>query len=656
MTTPTPPDERPDFSNPEGLERAVRRSFKNFEPPEKLLPSEWAERKVRISEGNALPGPMRFRNAPFQVEPLDMVVRKDVHTITLMWAAQTGKTMVQLCAIGFFIEHDPNSQIVMQPSEGDLKTWLSTKFDPMVSGSAAINDKIAGRRSKHGVNNTRMKQYPGGWLMFSWAGSPKTMRQRSAPKIFTDEIDGYDDTKEGDTLTLIEKRSATYGDDRLNFRTSTPLVKDTSKIEASFDDGDQRRWHVECAHCQHEQYLKWQNVLWQKDPDSGEHLPHTVGYACDSCGVLWTEPERITAIRAGRWIAEKPFRGHVSYHLPELASLLVSLADIVKEFLECHKKNDIQAFTNTALAETWDEGEKQNPEDIFQRRQEYPAPAPAWSSVLCAGVDTQDNRLEVSVWGFGGEVGQCAGLITHQVFHGDPGQIESKAGDEKTVWERLDEYLQTEFDHESGVRLRIAATGIDSGGHFTTEVYKFCKKNAGKRYYALKGSKEVAAPMVGRPTNRNTEKCELYPVGGHACKVKIYAALGITDPTDERFIHFPLGEPLVDQEYFNQLTAEKIVTTYRAGHPVKVFKQTRRRNEAIDCAQYARAAVEILRPNYRVIANKLSPATLKKKKKKTTPKPADAEDTYRDLTKKGRGRGHKSTRKRPGTGGFVSRW
>ena len=587
------------FDNLDGNARAIKNAFALIVPPAKLSPVEWAERHVRIPAGNAIPGLVRMRNAPYQAEPLNMISDPDCHTISLMWGAQTGKTLVQLMAMGYFIEHDPQSQMMMQPSQGDLQTWLTAKFDPMVEQSDSLSAKVAAPRARGGVNNQRMKQYAGGFLMFAWSGSPKTMRGRSAPKIFTDEIDGYEQTKEGDPLALIEKRSATFGDDRLRFRTSTPTFKDASKIETSYLEGDRRRWFVDCPHCEHSQLLAWNQVQWMKN-DDGENMPETAKYVCESCGAAWDNVDRVKALRGGRWVAEKPFAGHASYHLPEMASLFVELPDMARAFLKAKKENDIQTFVNVSLAETWDEaGVTNDPDLLYARRVAYPATVPAGVSVLVAGVDVQDDRLEASVWGFGGEDGGESWAITHEVFRGDPGH-----GD---LWDRLDDFLGKDFEHENGYRLRIAAAGIDSGGHYTTEVYKYCKARSGRRIYALKGSSQRGAPIVGRPTNRNAVGCDLFAAGTDAAKELIFKRLGITDQDRNGFVHFPLNEPMIDPEFFAQLTAEKRVTTYKNGFPVMIYKKMRPRNEALDCLVYAVVALEILRPNFKAIAAKLIP-------------------------------------------------
>lgn len=632
------------YTNVEGIAAAIRAQVMHIRPPEILRPSDWAEKHVRIPEGNAIPGLVRFRNAPYQVEPLNMTTNPDCRIISLMWGAQTGKTFVQLSSMGYFIDHDPQSQMMMQPSQGDLQTWLSAKFDPMVEQSDSLSSKVSAPRARGGVNNQRMKKFPGGFLMFAWSGSPKTMRGRSAPKIFTDEIDGYERTLEGDPLSLIEKRSATFGDQILKFRTSTPTFKGASAIENSFNEGDRRRWFVDCPHCDEKQYLVWSGVQWLKN-DEGEHMPETAVYVCEHCGAAWSHTERIKAIRAGRWIAEKPFAGHASYHLPEMASLFVELPDMARAFLKATKENDTQTFINVSLAETYDEaGEQNDPDLLFARRERYPAQVPAWACILVAGVDVQDDRLEVTVWAFGGDEGTRSGAVTHEVFRGDPGT--------KDLWQRLDDFLDTEFEHESGLRLKIAAAGVDSGGHYTTDVYKFCKRLAARRVYALKGSNQRGAPLVGRPTNSNAEKVDLYAVGTDAAKELLFRRLGIKDPEKEGFVRFPLGDPMIDGEYFQQLTAEKRVTTYKNGFPVMIYKKMRPRNEALDCLVYAMAALEILRPNFKAIADRLKSGPIKPKPK-PAPEPAlsDGQKEVRRIAlqrrkKSGKGKGDN----------FVKRW
>lgn len=581
------------FSNPAGAARAVNRARRLLRPPPSLKPSEWAERNVRIPIGNAIPGLIRFDNAPYQREPLDMTANPHCRRITLMWGAQVGKTMTALCAQAYRIAQNPVSQIMMQPSQGDLHTWLETKFNPLIETNEALQEIIAKPRGRDGVNNQRMKSYPGGFLMFSWSGSPKTMRGRSAPFIVCDETDGYDLTHEGHPVSLLWQRAATFGDQRLLLEISTPTVKGESHIEAAFDQGDQRRFHVACPHCDAQQWLKWSQVVWQKD-EQGNHLPETATYACEACGAAWSEGERIAAIREAEsrgagWKAARPFRGHASYHLSELYSTLRRLGDIVQSFLDKKAINDLQTFVNVSLAETWEEvGEQANADLIAARAYPWAAKVPAGVAVLTAGVDMQQDRLEVEIVGWG--VGEESWSVDYRVLWGDPLRPD--------VWERLDEVLDIEWPCEDGHAMRVTTACVDTGGTggATQAAYIELVQRQQRGVLAIKGASTDGSGIVShKPTERRVAvngmmaKLRLFTVYVSEAKKTITRNLGVTEP-GPGYCHFPAGR---DAEYFAQLTAEKLVTHYRKGFPYREWHKTRPRNEALDARVYAYAALKL---------------------------------------------------------------
>ena len=575
-----------DLSNKDGIHRAIKGAFKYLKPPPKRLPSEWAEEKCRIPSGNAIPGPVRFANAPYQVEPLNMTVHPDCYRISLMWGAQTGKSQTQLMSIGFFIDQEPSSQMVMQPTQTDMSVWLNAKFEPMVDSTPSLEDKVAKARAREGVNNQNMKSYPGGFLMFAWAGSPSTQRGRSAPKIFPDEIDGYTKTPEGYSVDLLWQRAATFGDQRLLFESSTPTIKGNSNIENAFEAGDQRRWFIDCPDCGEKQFLKWSQVSWQKS-DEGEHLPETAMYCCEHCASLWNDGARHKAIRAGRWIAEKPFRGHASYHLPELASTFRKLKDIVISFLEKKASGDLQTFTNVSLAETWAlEGEKQDPDSLYARREHYKEEAPEEALLITAAVDVQDDRLEIQYEGWG--AGEENWKIAFDVLRGDLNKPE--------IWKRLDAALDRKFKHETGLMLDVSGTAIDTGGHYTQAVYDYVKRR-GYGVFAIKGSSSQDAPIVNRPTKSNLGKINLFSLGVHKIKATIMQRSRILE-TGYGYIHFPISEDF-DREWFDQYTAEELVTKYVKGVRKEVWNKTRPRNEAFDLSGYNYACLRILNPDFK---------------------------------------------------------
>lgn len=582
------------ITNRRGLKQAFRKATRHFKPPRRCSVSEWADSFRIVSDANAMPGPWRTANAPYQQEPMDVMGDKHTYRVTLMWSAQTGKTECINNAIGFYIERDPKSVMMMQPTLSDLKTWTETKLSPLLVDTPEVRALVAKPRSREGVNNAYLKSYPGGFLMFSWSGSANTMRGRSAPVIICDEIDGYTMTEEGDPVELLWQRAATFGDQRKRIETSTPTLKGFSRIEKAFLAGDMRRFYVPCPHCGEYQTLKWSNVIWEKS-ESGEHLPETAHYVCERCQGIIEDKHKPAMLRAGEWRGERPFRGHASFHLNELYSPWRKFSDIVQSFLDKKHAGTLQTFVNVSLAETWeDDGETVDDTGLMERREEYPAGpdgaplVPRGGVILAAGVDVQPDRLECEVvaWGEGEE----SWSVDYNILYGDP--------DMPDVWNELDDYLDRRWTHESGVELYIYATAIDSGGSNTQSVYNYCKKRKSARRFAIKGQGGEGRPIVSAPTKRKTGRrngrpVELFSIGVDQAKSLLYKRLPLEGSGPGR-CHFPLH---YQEEYFRQLTAEKCVTRYVKGFPKREWIKTKPRNEALDCRVYAYAALLIVNPS-----------------------------------------------------------
>lgn len=594
------------FSNVRAVVDAIRRAARNLVPPADMLPSEWAQQNIRIPVGNAVPGPINFDNAPYQRGMLDAVKEPGVRRVTLQTGAQLGKTTVLQCASGYFIAHEPRSQIMVQPTQGDMQTFMETKLRPMFDANPSIRSVMAKQRGRDGVNNSRMISYIGGWLMMSWAGSPKTLRGRSAPVTMADEIDGYDVTAEGDPVQLLVQRSATFGDQALLIESSTPTIKGESRVEAGFQQGDQRRYFVPCPDCGHAQFLRWGQVTWEgKDTPDGEQRPETAVYACESCGSCWDDGMRVAAIRNAErlgagWKAEKPFRGHASFHAPEMLSTFRRLRDIVQSYLDKMAVGDLQSFVNVSLAETYEEaGDKVDVDSLKARREVYAAPVPAGGVYLTAGVDMQQDRLEVEVVAWG--VGEESWSVEYAVLWGDP-----LAGD---VWNDLDDYLAQEFQHASGRALPISAACLDTGGTsgYTQAAYDYARGKTGRRLFAIKGVSGWDRAIVEKPqrkqSGKNARKVDLFLVGVDQAKLLTMRRLANPKP-GPGFCHVPHDR---DDEWFRQVTAETLRTRYVKGQPVREWhKPDRARNEALDCRCYAYAALKIMVPNLKRLADRLN--------------------------------------------------
>jgi phage terminase large subunit GpA-like protein len=335
---------------------------------------------------------------------------------------------------------------------------------------------------------------------------------------------------------------------------------------------------VPCPFCDVMQRLLWPNVKWEKDQ------PETAMYVCAECQKPIDHRHKYEMLARGEWYANATFKGKAGFHLSELYSPWVSWARMATHFLEAKKYPEtLKTWINTSLGQTWAEaGETVDDGTLFGRREGYDVEMlPEEVCVLTAGIDVQDARLEIEVVGWGkGE--ESWGVKTHVIPHGP---------DDPQAWKLLDEFLSETYTHPAG-QLRIVAACVDSG-FATQRVYSYVKPRQARRIYATKGVPGAGKAAVGRPTTANRAKLNLLPLGVDTLKEVVYGRLR-KEEAGPGYCHFPLA---YEREWFEQLTAEKIVTKFRFGHPYRVWEKVRARNEALDCRVLAYAALLTLAAN-----------------------------------------------------------
>ena len=556
-----------------------------------LTVSEWADEHRMLSQkASAEPGRWRTQRTPYLREIMDdLSPGSPVMSVAFMAGAQVGKTETGNNWLGFIMHHAPGPAMMVQPTVDTAKRVSKQRLAPMLEESPALRGLVRDNRSRDSGNTQLSKEFPGGILIIAGANSAVGLRSMPVRYLFCDEIDGYpmDVDGEGDPIQLAEKRTTTFARRKI-FKCSTPTIRDVSRIEREFLAGDQRRFYVPCPHCEHMQWLRWANMKWDRDE------PQTAAYACEACGVLIEERFKPQMLAGGEWrpTAECADRRIRSYHLSSLYSPLgwKSWADIVAEFLAA--KGDapsLKTWVNTVLGETWEEeyAARVDADGLMSRMELYkPGVAPAAVLAITAGVDVQDNRIAIVIIGWGES--EESWRISHQEIHGDPAKPE--------VWLELDKALDA-IEHALGVQMPIAAVAIDSGGHFTHQVYQFARERRRWHVLAIKGQSQRNKPAIGKPSKVDlnwkgqTVKggAEVYPVGTDTIKSVIYGRLKFNEP-GPGYYHFHDG---LSAEYFEQLTSEKLVTRYTRGFPVREWtKKPGARNEALDCEVYAYAALQ----------------------------------------------------------------
>jgi len=563
---------------------STEKLFKNLTsdilaPPPDLTISEWADNFRKLSsEASAEPGQWRTNRAPYQREIMDCILDPELKKVVVMSSAQVGKSEILLNTLGYHIDYEPCPILLVQPSEQRAKDFSKERIAPMIRDTSVLRRKVADSKSRDGGNTTLHKSFPGGYVALGGANAPSGLASKPVRILLADEIDRFPTSagSEGDPLSLAEKRTNNFYNSKKVF-VSTPTIKGISRIEAEFELSTQEHWNLPCPSCGEYQPLRWAQISF--DP---------VGHRCKECGFLSSEYKWKDG--KGKWIAEDPDASFRGFHLNEFVSPWSPWSKIISDFKEAKKKGPekLKVWTNTALGETWEEdGEQLEEDELFARSEYYSADIPEGVKVLTAAVDVQDDRFEIEVVGWG--AGRESWGIEYHKIYGDLKQ--------QKVWNDLDEYLCRTWENDEGVRFSIACTCIDSGGHFTTEVYHFCSPRESRRVFAIKGEGGSGEhkPLLNGVTKRKREKVNLFKVGVDEGKAKVMSRLQI-DEKGPGYCHFPKGNGY-NLDYFKGLTAEKSVVRFTKGVAHQVWKKVRERNEPIDLRVYNTAALEILRPN-----------------------------------------------------------
>jgi phage terminase large subunit GpA-like protein len=536
-----------------------------------------------------------------------------------MWASQLlGKSSTLESALLWMIDQNPGPTVMVFPTEANAGHWSKNRLTPQLDACTVLRDLIeptSSRRLKHlgvGGNTILHKTFRGGWLILGGANSPANLAAHTARWTFFDEVDKFPESAgtEGDVVLLTEQRSARYTD-AFSVKTSTPTLEGMSRIAKELAGTDCRRWHLTCLACREEFVLGWNDVRWDKmENERGEriHLLETAHLVCPVCEAKHDETARVRMVSEGRWVPMRPeIRSRRGYALNALnvlgpvkrgyASWLHYLA---ARFLDAEKLGveGQKTFVNLILGEPFALETTPPPdfENLYGRRELYPEyedeiVIPEKVLLLTVGADIQSDRIEAEILGFGNQEETWG--IAYKVFKGDT--------ELPHIFKEFDEWVRKKWRHASGHLMWPAAVAIDSGNK-PTQPYSFVLKARREYVYCVKGTRGYTSHWVQRSGTRRP--LMILKVDGP--KERLYSQLRLNDP-GPGYQHFPANPSAgYDQEYFKQLTAEKMVKGTSAPYFVKIHS---RANEALDARIYALAAREFLPGvNYAKIAANLAVA------------------------------------------------
>jgi phage terminase large subunit GpA-like protein len=548
-----------------------------------------------------LEGPRLYSSAdaPHQRKMQEAPTDPSVQVTVYIGASQVmGKTEMFNNILGYHMDWEPRSSIVMYPQLDAAEKYSKKKFTPMIEASPCLSEIVKPARARDSGNTILVKDFRGGAVFFVGANSPASLRGASGAVLLGDECDSNPPScgSEGDPVELLFKRGESFPR-CVKILASTPTIKGQSIIWDWFELSDQQYWFVPCAKCGAYQVLTWKQIVWPKgQPERCEML-------CSVCAAALNDRQRLEMYYAGEWRPTAPFSGVRGFHLngiyapwPCQKGFQSRLHQMAVEHLRAVKKGEaaLQVWTNTFLCELWEvKCEEIDHQGLVERAEEYsPEKVPMGVIIVLAVIDVQKDRLECESVGLG-EDDETWG-IEHRKFFGDTEQDQ--------VWQDLGAHLTgTRYRREDGVELPITASGIDMR-HKPHKVREFVQGAGVARCFPVYGV-GGDSPILVQPRFNKHYRLRTFAVCDKQGKDTVFARLRIAQP-GPRFMHYCKGHGY-SEEYFLQLTAEALRKSKVRGVTVFKYEKIRERNEALDLRKYFLAVVDILRPNLTAIGKKL---------------------------------------------------
>ena len=529
---------------------------KAFAPRRHLSVSEWADLNVILStKESPEPGPWRTHRNPLLKEIMDCFsTRSTVREVVAMLPIQIGKSMIGRTVLGYNMSERPGPFCYALPSEVAREKAVDQKINPLIENTPAIRGILKTENSRNSANRRYHKDFLGGMLTLEHAGSPGRLKSSSFRLIIVDELTDFALalTSGDDPVKMLQGRMSAFPSTGQILYIGTPGTEGLCRLTTMYEQSDQRRYQVPCPHCLTLQPLFWLNFQFDHNGKAW--------YVCEHCACVIEEINKTEMIRNGRWVANHPertLRGYTANCLYYPIGLGPRWSSLAKMWHDAQGNTPaLKTFVNDRLAEAFYDPalRAMKLHSLADRGEPYPLRvAPEKVKGITAGVDTQNDRLECQLTGWGDNMEGWA--LDYIVFDGDPA--------DEAVWIKLADYLNTPVPRQDGLYLPISATAIDAGGHRTHAVYNFVRMRLITRPMAIFGSKMNRDPPLGKPKPQDvtwrgrTDKNGVFTrqVGTVYCKKWFLGQLATSAEQSPELRTFHFSEQFA-HDYFKGLLSE----------------------------------------------------------------------------------------------------
>lgn len=282
-----------------------------FRGKEKINVEQYSVReRLLANEGGGYVGKWDRDAAPYLIEPQECLTSDDFNTVCVVGPGQCGKTTIAENWLLHSIGSDPANFLWYMQTDAAKNAYVKNRIDSMIMAHSTMRDSLGERAVDNSMEFKRFNTMIAEFL----TASASNLINKSAPRIVTDEIDGYDPAL-GNVLPQLDVRRQTFGyqskilvishPDR-----STGMVPEkhwNDGVMSVYADSDRRVAYWECPHChawsspcpysQRFMSLDYDEDAPLDDIEVNTHL------ACPVNGCLISEAERMLMIRRGfKWV------------------------------------------------------------------------------------------------------------------------------------------------------------------------------------------------------------------------------------------------------------------------------------------------------------------------------------------------------------------
>jgi len=626
-------------------------------PPPELTVSQWADahRYISAESGAKYPGRWNTDRTPYLREPMDcMGVNHPAPRVVLRAGAQVGKTQTMNNALAHMIDTAPRSALLLAPSLDKCQAWNREQWEPMLDVTEALQLKVLAKRSRSEEgSSTRHKRFRGGYLKLVSASTAKELQSSTIGLLILEEPTDYplDTDGRGDPIDQARHRLDAWGEDGKEIAASTPGDKGSCRISDMYEAGDQRLFYLPCKECGDFSPLHFEHFRGGEGDDPQPY------FIRPCCGTLIRQGDLAKALSAGIWLATYASENEAnpppplvvpadevaswkrrvregrppSFHLWQAYSPFASWRLIWAAWQEGQAHPDkLRTFYQQVLGEPFEPAMDRPKAERIVDLARHPATQklvnlqkgiiPPWAWLVTGAADVQTDRIEWACYAWGpvsrdefappaGETAPGVPAVVGACF--DWGVI-SIAPDDSRAWAELAIVSNRKWPGVASQPLTFDQFGVDTGGHHTQKAYQTAARSMSIK--ALKGHNDrEAAPLtlgskVRTAAGRLSGKVQLYLVGGHNLKRRVYHGLGQAfgsvdmgaDPGDMAAglrgsgrrepgaIFLP---PQIDEAFAKQITAEYLTETIdKRGRRKLIWERPKTQpNEQLDLAVYSLA-------------------------------------------------------------------